>query len=58
MRSNSGKDEGRNNLHDPTLRNRERGRRRDTATAGKKAKAPADHRQSQDDKSPKTHGMR
>jgi hypothetical protein len=26
MRSNSGKDEGRNNLHDPTLRDRELGR--------------------------------
>ena len=26
MRSNSGKDEARNNLHDPTLRDRELGR--------------------------------
>ena len=26
MRSNSGKDEGRNNLHDPTLRDRDLGR--------------------------------
>ena len=43
MRSNSGKDEGRNNLHDPTLRDRDRGRR-DTATTEKKPKAPADHR--------------
>ncbi|MES2119198.1 MAG: hypothetical protein V4513_01305 [Pseudomonadota bacterium] len=44
MRSNSGKDESRNNLHDPTLRDRELGRG-DTATAEKKApKAPADHR--------------
>jgi hypothetical protein len=57
MRSNSGKDEGRNNLHDPTLRDRDLGRG-GTATTGKKAKAPADHRQGQQDKSPKTHGMR
>jgi hypothetical protein len=27
MRSNSGKDESRNNLHDPTIRDRERERR-------------------------------
>lgn len=26
MRSNSGKDKGRNNLHDPTMRDRELGR--------------------------------
>jgi hypothetical protein len=57
MRSNSGKDESRNNMHDPTMRDRELGRR-GIATAGKKAKAPADHRQGQHDKSPKTHGMR
>ena len=43
MRSNSGKDESRNNLHDPTLSDRELGRG-DTATAGKEPKAPADHR--------------
>ena len=43
MRSNSGKDEGRDNLHDPTLRDHEHGRG-DVATAGKKPKAPADHR--------------
>jgi hypothetical protein len=43
MRSNSGKDEARNNLHDPTLRDRDLGRG-DTATAEKKPKAPADHR--------------
>ena len=43
MRSNSGKDESRNNLHDPTLRDRERGRG-ETATAEKVRKAPADHR--------------
>jgi hypothetical protein len=43
MRSNSGKDESRDNLHDPTLRDRELGRG-GTATPQKKAKAPADHR--------------
>ena len=43
MRSNSGKDEGRNNLHDPTLRDRELGRG-DVGTADKEPKAPADHR--------------
>ena len=57
MRSNSGRDEARNNLHDPTLRDRELGRG-GTATARRKLKAPADHRQGQQDKSPKTHGMR
>jgi len=34
MRSNSGKDEARDNLHDPTLRNRELGRG-DTGTTEK-----------------------
>jgi len=43
MRSNSGKDESRNNLHDPTLRDRELGSD-DTETAERKPKAPADHR--------------
>jgi hypothetical protein len=42
MRSNSGKDESRDNLHDPTLRDRELGRG-ETATE-KKPKAPADQR--------------
>jgi hypothetical protein len=46
MRSNSGKDESRNNMHDPTMRDRERG---DTAVAEKKPKAPADHRQGRKD---------
>ena len=48
MRSNSGKDEGRNNLHDPTLRDRELGRS-DTATAEKEPTAPADHRSGRKD---------
>jgi len=43
MRSKSGKDESRNNLHDPTLRDRDLGRG-DTAVAEKQPKAPADHR--------------
>ncbi len=54
MRSNSGRDESRNNLRDPTLRDRELGPG-DTATAAKKPKAPADHRQGQQDKAPKEH---
>ena len=43
MRSNSGKDESRDNLHDPTLRDRELGREK-TGTSEEKPKAPADHR--------------
>ena len=43
MRSNSGKDESRNNLRDPTLRDRELGRG-ETETAEKEPKAPADQR--------------
>ena len=43
MRSNSGKDESRNNLNDPTMRDRDLDRG-DTATAQKNPKAPADHR--------------
>jgi len=43
MRSNSGKDEARNSLHDPTLRDQEPGRG-DTATADRNPKAPADQR--------------
>jgi len=52
MRSNSGKDESRNNMRDPTMRDRDLGRG-ETATLEKKPKAPADHRQGQQDKSPK-----
>ena len=43
MRSNSGKDESRNNLHDPTMRDRSRGRG-DPTPDRRKPKAPADHR--------------
>ena len=43
MRSNSGKDEGRNNLRDPTMRDHDRDRG-DTAAADCKPKAPADQR--------------
>ena len=48
MPSNSGKDESRNNLHDPTMRDRELGRD-ETTTMVKKPKAPADHRQGRKD---------
>jgi hypothetical protein len=57
MRSNSGKDESRNNLRDPTLRDRELGRG-GTATSVKKPKAPADHRQGEHDSAPKTQRTR
>jgi hypothetical protein len=43
MRSNSGKDESRDNLHDPTVRDRELDRENIGGT-GKKPKAPSDHR--------------
>ena len=48
MRSNSGKDEARNNMHDPTMRDRELGRDQ-TQTVKAKAKAPADHREGRKD---------
>ena len=43
MRSNSGKDESRDNLHDPTLRDRELGREVKSMLS-KKPRAPADQR--------------
>ncbi len=43
MRSNSGKDEARNNMHDPTMRDHELGRG-DVGTSDKKPKAPSDTR--------------
>jgi hypothetical protein len=43
MRSNSGKDESRNNLHDPTLRDRDR-EKGETQIREREPKAPADHR--------------
>ena len=43
MRSNSGKDESRNNMRDPTMRDRDLDRG-DTTTKQRKPKAPADHR--------------
>jgi hypothetical protein len=48
MRSNSGKDEARNNLHDSTMRDRELGRDHPD-TSERKPKAPADHRQGRKD---------
>jgi hypothetical protein len=53
MRSNSGRDESRNNLRDPTLRERSMGR--GTIKSRQETKAPADHREGQQDKSPKRH---
>lgn len=47
MRSNSGNDQGRNNLHDPTLRDREL--ETGDQTRDKAPKAPADHRQGRKD---------
>jgi hypothetical protein len=43
MRSNSGKDESRDNLHDPTVRDRDLDREK-MGIRGKKPKAPSDHR--------------
>ena len=50
MRSNSGKDESRNNMRDPTVRDRtiKRTRRSDRSHISH-AKAPADHRGSRKD---------
>ena len=45
MRSNSGKDESRNNLRDPTIRERAEERtKRSHRSHSSHAKAPADHR--------------
>jgi hypothetical protein len=48
MRSNSGKDESRNNLHDPTLRDRDR-EKGEMKVREREPKAPADHRQGRKD---------
>jgi hypothetical protein len=48
MRSNSGRDESRNNMHDPTMRDRGLGRGK-TGSQRSKLKAPADHRQGRKD---------
>jgi hypothetical protein len=46
MRSNSGKDESRNNMRDPTVRDRtEQRTKRSHRTHISHAKAPADHRE-------------
>ena len=56
MRSNSGRDESRNNLRDPTMRDRTEQRTRASHRSHTShAKAPADHRQGQQNKSPKAH---
>ena len=48
MRSNSGNGEARNNLYDPTLRDREL-RKEAVAKSQRKPKAPADHRSGRKD---------
>ena len=48
MRSNSGRDESRNNLRDPTISDRSIGRS-ETSSGRTKLKAPADHRQGRKD---------
>jgi hypothetical protein len=56
MRSNSGTDKSRNNLHDPTMRDRTEVRTKASHNSHiSHAKAPADHRQGQDDTEPKRH---
>jgi hypothetical protein len=50
MRSNSGKDESRDNLHDPTIRDRvEKREKMEHRTQVSHAKAPADHRKGRKD---------
>jgi len=47
MRSNSGRDEGRNNMRDPTIRERNEERTKlSRRTRTSHARAPADHRSS------------
>ena len=48
MRSNSGRDKSRNNMRDPTMRDRSMGRGK-TGQGRAKLKAPADHRQGRKD---------
>ena len=50
MRSNSGRDESRNNLRDPTIRDRtERREKASKRSHISHAKAPADHREGRKD---------
>jgi hypothetical protein len=45
MRSNSGNDQGRNNMRDPTMRERtEQRKKRSDRSHASHARAPADHR--------------
>ena len=48
MRSNSGRDESRNNMRDPTMRDRTI-RRKKPSTRSANLKAPADHREGRKD---------
>jgi hypothetical protein len=58
MRSNSGKGKSSNNMRDPTMHDRTEERTKMSHRSHvSHAKAPADQRQGQKDKSPKTHGM-
>jgi hypothetical protein len=50
MRSNSGNDQSRNNLHDPTIRDRtEQRTKRSHRSRVSNARAPADHRDGRKD---------
>ena len=48
MRSNSGKDESRNNMRDPTMRDRDAAKGKG-GTSRTRPKAPADHRHGRKD---------
>ena len=50
MRSNSGNDQARNNLHDPTIRDRTEQRTKGShRSRSSKTRAPADHRDGRKD---------
>lgn len=50
MRSNSGNDQGRNNMRDPTIRDRSEKRQKQSGLAHRSSsKAPADHRRGRKD---------
>lgn len=50
MRSNSGNDQARNNLHDPTIRERtEESKKRSHRSHSSSGRAPADHRSGRKD---------
>lgn len=49
MRSNSGDDQARNNLHDPTIRDRTEQRKKGHRGHSSNARTPADHRSGRKD---------